>query len=190
MLDDAGLYDVKIAVSNQLDEFLIKDLQDQKAPIDLFGVGTSLVTGQPDAALDGVYKLASADSVPRIKISEIMEKTTLPHKKQVFRLHAGKDFAGAEVVGLFNETEIDRMHDPFDSSKSLSVGQYEKEPLLHPVMENGRRMTPSKKVNEIAGYVKEQLDKLPDAYKRFEKPHFKASLRVSQTQISPASPHP
>src|SRR5690606_18910518 len=58
MLDDAGLSYVKIAASNQLDEYVVKSLLEQDAPIDIFGVGTSLVTGQPDAALDGVYKLA------------------------------------------------------------------------------------------------------------------------------------
>ena len=170
MLDDAGLHDVKIAASNQLDEYLIKDLQDEKAPIDLFGVGTSLVTGQPDAALDGVYKLAFADSEPRIKLSETMEKTTLPHRKQVFRLHTGTALAGIEVVALADEIEIDQMHHPFDSKKSLSIGAYEKQPLLHKVMENGRRVTPSQTVSEIARYSKKQLDQLPEDYKRLENP--------------------
>lgn len=170
MLDDAGLQDVKIAASNQLDEFLIKDLQDEKAPIDLFGVGTSLVTGQPDAALDGVYKLAFADSEPRIKLSETMEKTTLPHRKQVFRLHTNTELAGAEVVALSDETEIARMHHPFDSSKFLAIDAFEKEPLLHKVMEDGRRMTPKPSVSEIVRYSRSQLEKLPDEYKRFGNP--------------------
>jgi len=170
ILDDAGLHDVKIAASNQLDEYLIRKLQDEKAPIDLFGVGTSLVTGQPDAALDGVYKLAYADSAPRIKLSETMEKTTLPHRKQVFRLHTGTDLAGAEVVALADERKIGQMHHPFDSSKTMVIDKYEKEPLLHKVMENGRRMAPPKKVNEIARYCRKQLDKLPDAYKRLDNP--------------------
>jgi len=74
MLDAAGLHYVKIAASNQLDENVIKSLLAQKAPIDLFGVGTSLVTGHPDAALDGVYKLARANNEPRLKLSENMEK--------------------------------------------------------------------------------------------------------------------
>src|SRR5512133_880360 len=60
-LDSEGLDYVKIAVSNQLDEFIIKSLIEQQAPIDVFGVGTSLVTGHPDAALDGVYKLSVAN---------------------------------------------------------------------------------------------------------------------------------
>ena len=73
-LDSAGLNYVKIAVSNQLDEYIIKSLLAQDAPIDLFGVGTSLVTGYPDAALDGVYKLSYSNSKPRIKLSENVSK--------------------------------------------------------------------------------------------------------------------
>jgi nicotinate phosphoribosyltransferase len=86
MLDEAGLHDVAITVSNQLDEWTIKSLLDQHAPIDVFGVGTSLVTAPPDAALDGVYKLAYADGKSRIKLSENLTKITLPKKKLVFRV--------------------------------------------------------------------------------------------------------
>ncbi|MDX9785698.1 MAG: nicotinate phosphoribosyltransferase [Desulfobacterales bacterium] len=171
MLDDAGLDDVKIAASNQLDEYLIKSLLDQKAPIDLFGVGTSLVTGQPDAALDGVYKLAYADAKPRIKLSESIEKITLPHRKQVFRLRTGTDLLGADVVALLEETEIAHMHHPFDPLKSLAIGAYPKESLLHKVMEKGRRIAPPRSVHEIARYSQNRLDELPDEYKRFENPH-------------------
>jgi len=80
-LDDAGLHEVKIAASNQLDEYVIKSLKEQKGPIDIFGVGTNLVIGDPDAALDGVYKLAFANGKPRIKLSENLAKLTMPHKK-------------------------------------------------------------------------------------------------------------
>ena len=85
-LDQAGLEYVKIAVSNQLDEYIIKSLLDQKAPVDSFGVGTNLVTGNPDGALDGVYKLSFSNGRPRIKLSENISKITLPHRKQVFRI--------------------------------------------------------------------------------------------------------
>src|SRR5690606_21281295 len=70
MLDEADLGYVKIAASNQLDEYVIKSILEQEGPIDIFGVGTNLVTANPDAALDGVYKLAWSDGKPRIKISE------------------------------------------------------------------------------------------------------------------------
>jgi nicotinate phosphoribosyltransferase len=171
MLDDAGLHDVKIAASNQLDEYLIRSLLGQKAPIDVFGVGTSLVTGQPDAALGGVYKLAYTDAAPRIKLSESIKKITLPHRKQVFRVHNDTGLLGADVVALADETEISRMHHPFDPLKSLAVGGYAKEPLLQKVMEKGRRLNAPLSVQEIAGYCKKRLHELPDEYKRFEYPH-------------------
>jgi nicotinate phosphoribosyltransferase len=171
MLDDAGLHDVKIAASNQLDEHLIKSLLNQNAPIDLFGVGTSLVTGQPDAALDGVYKLAYADSAPRIKLSESMEKITLPDRKQVFRVHNETGLLGADVVALADETDIAVMHHPFDPLKSFAIGKYQKEPLMRKVMEHGRRLVDPLSVQEIARYSRKRIDELPDEYKRFENPH-------------------
>ena len=84
-LDEEGLDYVKILASNQLDEYLIHSLLEQGAPIDAFGVGTRLVTGQPDAALDGVYKLCQIDERPCLKLSENPEKIILPGRKQVFR---------------------------------------------------------------------------------------------------------
>jgi nicotinate phosphoribosyltransferase len=118
MLDEAGLQYVKISASNQLDEYVIKSLLEQQAPIDVFGVGTSLVTGQPDAALDGVYKLAMVDDQPLIKLSENVSKITLPHKKQVWRvLDDHGHFLGADAVGLVPEEDIQLMHHPLYPSQ-------------------------------------------------------------------------
>jgi nicotinate phosphoribosyltransferase len=171
-LNEAGLHYVKIAVSNQLDEYIIKSLVGQQAPIDVFGVGTSLVTGQPDAALDGVYKLAWANGKPRIKLSENVGKITLPHKKQVFRCadNDGK-FVGADVITMAEESSGDVMHHPMYSLKSLSLAKYDKEPLLHKVIENGLRLNIPKTVAEIAKYSRNRLEKLPEEYKRFDYPH-------------------
>ncbi|HEX9828819.1 MAG TPA: nicotinate phosphoribosyltransferase, partial [Bacteroidota bacterium] len=81
MLDAAGLQNVKIVVSNQLDEYVIRSIVQQGAPIDMFGVGTHLATGRTSPALDGVYKLSVYDSKPRLKFSENFTKTTLPGLK-------------------------------------------------------------------------------------------------------------
>ncbi|SDL20163.1 nicotinate phosphoribosyltransferase [Salinimicrobium catena] len=172
MLDEAGLDYVKIAASNQLDEHLIKSLLDQEAPIDIFGVGTSLVTGQPDAALDGVYKLAFFKEEPRIKLSETISKITLPHKKQVFRvLDKHGNFAGSDVVALSEEENPQMMFHPSDPLKHLSVGGHQKEPLLQKVMENGKILNDSRSLKEIEAFSRERLDKLPKEYKRFFNPH-------------------
>lgn len=184
MLDDAGLNYVKIAASNQLDEHVIKSLLNQQAPIDLFGVGTSLVTGRPDAALDGVYKLSYANKKPRIKLSETPEKINLPGKKQVYRiLKEDGTFYGADAVALAEEQDINAIVHPSDSKKSLDISNFKKEPLLHKVMEDGRRVTESKSLNEIKEYSRKRLDKLPKEYKRFENPHlYKIGLSKSLKQ--------
>ena len=172
MLDDAGLDYVKIAVSNQLDEYIIKSLLEQQAPIDVFGVGTSLVTGHPDAALDGVYKLSFANGKPRIKLSENVSKITLPHRKQVFRMldNDGK-FIGADAITLADEQDVEIMYHPLYPLKSLSVKKYNKEPLLQKVMENGVRLSKPRSLSEIAQYSRERLKNLPEEYKRFNYPH-------------------
>jgi nicotinate phosphoribosyltransferase len=172
MLDEAGLSYVKIAASNQLDEYVIKSLLEQEAPIDIFGVGTNLITGQPDAALDGVYKLCSSNGKPRIKLSESLSKTTLPDKKQVFRLiDESGNFWGGDVITLQNETHVHTMHHPVEPDKLTSLENLRLEPLLTKVMENGEVTSAPRHLNEIADYSAHRLSLLPKEYKRFENPH-------------------
>lgn len=172
MLDEAGLDYVKISVSNQLDEHLIKSLLDQEAPIDIFGVGTSLVTGKPDAALDGVYKLAFFKDKPRIKLSETISKVTLPHRKQVYRLldENGK-FLGADVVCLVGEKNPAMMYHPSDPLKYRDISGINKEQLLGLVMDNCKRSGARRSIEDISNFRKERLEKLPPEYKRFSYPH-------------------
>lgn len=172
MLDEAGLEYVEITVSNQLDEHLIKSLIDQEAPIDTFGVGTSLVTGNPDAALDGVYKLAFFKNKPRIKLSETISKITLPHRKQVFRLlDSDGYFLGADVVCLLKEKDPEMMYHPSDPLKFREISGVDKEQLLWLVMENQKRTGKGQTIEEISAFRRERLEKLPPEYKRFSNPH-------------------
>jgi len=172
ILDNAGLDYVKIAVSNQLDEYIIQSLIEQKAPIDVFGVGTSLVTGYPDASLDGVYKLAFSDGLPRIKLSENVTKITLPHRKQVYRiLENDGRFTGADAITLEQERDVDVICHPLFPAKTMFTGDRNKEPLLKKVMEGGRRLSDPLSLTKTAGYCKERLALLPEEYKRFNNPH-------------------
>lgn len=172
MLDQEGLGYVKIAASNQLDEFVIKSLLEQDAPIDVMGVGTSLVTGKPDAALDGVYKLAHTKGKARIKLSENKAKVTLPGKKQVIRLRDDQQhLIGADVVILDDEKNVKEMFHPFETNKSLNFSNCQQEPLLKLVMKNGKRLQKKKTLKEIQNYSKERLAELPIEYKRFDNPH-------------------
>lgn len=174
MLDDAGLNYVKIIVSDVLDEYVIKSLLEQGAPIDVFGVGTKLVIGQPDGALDGVYKLADYDDKPRMKLSESLQKITIPYKKQVYRLlDEAAYFSGADVIVTDDEKaeDIEMMYHPFDPIKYMNISKYGKEPLLLPVMQNGTRTGEPYSLKSIAEYGQDRFAKLPDEYKRFENPH-------------------
>ena len=181
MLDAAGLDYVKIAASNQLDEHVIKSLLEQQAPIDIFGVGTNLVTGDPDGALDGVYKLAFSAGKPRIKISESIIKITLPHKKQVFRIkdENGKCI-GADVIGLYHEDNIQEMHHPFEPYKSMNLKYYKQEALLELVMDEGKVLQKKRSLSEISEYSIARLSELPIEYKRFNNPHI-YKIGISET---------
>ena len=172
MLDNAGLEYVQIAASNQLDEYVIRSLHHQKAPIDIFGVGTSLVTGRPDAALDGVYKLAFADGEARIKISENIKKVTLPGRKQIHRFINGEGmFFGADAIALVDESAPELLIHPFEEHKTMSCEGLRSETLLEPVMEAGRLTREPYTIEEIKAYAAERLELLPPEYKRFENPH-------------------
>ncbi len=172
LLDHAGLDYVKIVASNQLDEYVIKSLEEQQAPIDIFGVGTNLVTGKPDAALGGVYKLSEFNGEPRIKLSENIIKISLPSKKQVFRMiDENGMFYGADAIGLVSEENILKMFHPFDVTKNLELEKFQKEPLLQKVMEKGKALIPKQSVSEIAEFSRKRLALLPEEFKRFQNPH-------------------
>ncbi|NML22945.1 nicotinate phosphoribosyltransferase [Pseudoflavitalea sp. G-6-1-2] len=185
MLDQAGLQYVKIVASNQLDEYVIKSLLEQGAPIDVFGVGTSLVTGAPDAALDGVFKLSMAEGKPRMKISETLQKATLPGIKQVNRvLDEQGHFFGADAIVLDGEMQVPMIYHPFEPGKSLPVADLRQEPLLKKVMEYGKQLIPSSSIAESAAYCKERLALLPAEYKRFENPHvYKTSISKNLMEL-------
>ena len=170
-LDRAGLEYVKIAASNQLDEHLIESLIKQQAPIDLFGVGTRLVTGHETPALDGVYKLASFNEKPTLKISENVEKVTLPGFKRTTRYSDDKGRFLGDAVLLDGEPSAEVMYHPYYPSKYTNVTAFESEPLLHSVMEKGQRTNSIPSVRESAQYAEDRFQQLNPEHKRFENPH-------------------
>ena len=171
MLDAEGFNQVKIAASNQLDERVIASLRSQDAPIDIYGVGTRLVTGDETPALDGVYKLGSVKDRPTLKISENIEKITLPGKKKIYRyLNEDGSYYGDAIL-LSDENEIQVMHHPtFPAKKSTLTGRAFRE-LLIKVISNGEEVTQMPDVQSIVKYKKEQFSKLHPEYKRFDNPH-------------------
>ncbi len=171
MLDAAGLTYVKIFASNQLDEYVIRSLNQQNAPIDGFGVGTSLVTGRDDAALDGVYKLSMSDGKPRLKLSETIAKIVIPGVKSVYRYYNGDGSFYADAICLEGEKQIDTIYHPHEQETWCSLKGKEYSPLLERVMIKGEQVTSRIPVQQIAEYSRREFNILPDEYKRFENPH-------------------
>lgn len=181
-LDDAGLPYVKIVASNQLDEYIIKSLIEQNAPIDWFGVGTSLVTGKSDAALDGVYKLSLINNRPTLKLSEDLIKVTLPGEKKVIRYfnNSNKFYADAIVLANEEEHEIHTIFHPQHPERNTPVEGLKSETIVKKVVDNGKVIINEKSVAEISGYRKFRVSQLPDEHKRFEYPHlYKVGLSKS-----------
>ncbi len=170
MLDQAGLTNVKIVASNQLDEHIIKSLLDQGSPIDVFGVGTSMVVGREDAALDGVYKLSSLAAEPKLKISDNVEKILLPGVKKIYRYYQDEKFY-ADAILLDEEMDLDKMFHPHQPGKQLPVAGLNKEELLQEVMKAGKPTMTKQSPYEISDYRQARFALLPDEHKRFEYPH-------------------
>lgn len=170
-LDNAGLDYVKIAVSNQLDERLIKSLLSQEAPIDLFGVGTRLVTGHETPALDGVYKLTSVNQEPKLKISENIEKITLPGIKKLVRYTDDQGRFYGDGIQLKSEEKVDSIYHPHYPAKHTTITDYDSEELFHEVLKDGKLTNGIPSPKESAEYAKGRLQKLNAEHKRFDNPH-------------------
>ncbi len=171
MLDEAGLQYVKIVVSNQLDEYLIRSLLQQGAPIDFFGVGTRLITATGSPSLEGVYKLTMCDGKPRLKFSENASKLTLPGLKSVLRYEDGDGNFCADAIVLEGEAQVDQIFHPLFPEQHTSLRNCTSEPLLIKLMEDGRTLNPPPSPQEAAAYARERLARLSAEHTRFEYPH-------------------
>jgi len=180
MLDDAGFPEVKILVSNSLDEFIIKDLIEQGAKIDSFGVGERLVTSKSEPVFGGVYKLVAVEEdgnlAPRIKLSENVSKITTPAFKEVYRLFDNDTgMAIADVLTLKDET-IDytkpyTIFHPVQTYKKKKLTNFTAKKLQIPIFVKGECVYISPNIEEIKQYCSDQLDLIWDEVKRFENPH-------------------
>lgn len=186
-LDQAGLGDARIAVSNDLNEEIIAQLVAAESPVDLWGVGTQLVTGGSDSALTGVYKMAAREDfrgnfVPTMKLSDNPEKSTNPGIKQIYRFYGDDDYPLADLIAREDEEILPgrgyTFYHPAGDYRKTRLERYEKiEPLLTLQMSQGRRLFPSSKLSEIRQRTLTNLDRLDETYKRIINPHiYKVSL--------------
>lgn len=180
MLDEAGFPDCAIVASNSLDEYIIRDILSQGACVDSFGVGERLITSRSEPVFGGVYKLVAVEEdgriIPKIKVSENVEKVTTPGFKQVWRLfdrETGK--AVADVITLhdevINDNEPYEIFDPEYTWKRKTVTNFNAKKLMVKVFEKGRCVYESPDLNTIRDYCREQVDTLWEEVRRFENPH-------------------
>ena len=179
MLDEAGLTNCKIIVSNALDEWLIRDLLDQHAVIDGFGVGDNLITSHSDPVLNGVFKLVAMEKdgeiVPRIKISDNVEKITTPHFKKVYRIYDSTGMAVADQICVYDE-EIDpdkplELFDPKAIWKRKTMTEFMAKELMVKVLEDGKLVYELPSLEQIRDHCAEEVDKLWEEVRRFSNPH-------------------
>ena len=181
LLDEAGMYDCKIVVSNSLDEYIIRDTIQQGACIDSFGVGERLITSKNSPVFGGVYKLVAIERddgtiIPKIKISENTAKITNPHYKKLYRIYEGDSGkAIADLITVHDEV-IDpsqplELFDPEHIWKRKVLEDYRIEELQKPIFIGGECVYESPTASEIRDYCAAQLDLQWDEVKRFENPH-------------------
>ena len=180
MLDDAGLSDCKIIVSNSLDEFTITSLLKQGAAIDSFGVGERLITAKSEPVFGAVYKIVAVEEdgifIPRIKVSENVEKITNPGVKSIYRVYNEDGHAVADLIALFDEV-VDlskpfRYVDPVKPWKNRYFENFTAKKLSRLYVKDGKRVENLPTLHEIRDYVQNQLaHEIWQEEQRFENPH-------------------
>lgn len=200
MLDDAGLFDTLIIVSNSLNENIIEDLYSQDAAIDMFGVGENLITAASNPVIGGVYKLVAKENdseiIPVIKLSNNIEKITNPGYKKVYRLYDKKDNkAIADYITLADEIVTEEpfeIFDPIAPYKTKLVTNFYIRELQVPIFRNGQLVYQVPTLQETIEYSKKERDSLWDEVKRLRNPHnyyVDLSKKLYDTKISLIKKH-
>ena len=181
MLDEAGFPDATIVASSDLDEWIVDSLKRQRAQVDIWGVGTRLVTSFSCPALGGVYKLTALDEsgkrmVPKIKRSDNPEKITNPGLKKVVRMYDKKGQMRGDVLFIGEESLPEgrafRAHHPiFHHVFKTYPGRFRMRELMVPIFQRGKLVYQDPEVHAIREWTLKNLEELDAAYKRFRNPH-------------------
>lgn len=175
MLDEAGFTNAKIYASNDLDENTILNLKIQGAKIDVWGIGTKLITAYDQPALGAVYKMVSIDGDDTIKLSNNVEKISTPGKKQVWRITDSKDGKSEGDYLTFddeNPSQLKTLHmfDPNHPVISKNIKNFDAQPMLHDIFVEGDLVYDFPDITTIKSYAKHSLNNLWDEYKRILNP--------------------
>jgi len=180
MLDDAGFDRTRIMGSSDLDEGLIESIKKQGAEIDIWGVGTRLVTSYSCPALGGVYKLSAVfeDGVmrPKLKVSDDPDKTTNPGVKNIIRFYDEKNFMRGDLIVFEEESlpsgkPIKAFHPILPHVSKTYPEQFQKEEILVPIFQAGRLVYPLPRLQDIQKKTLESLSHLRPEHKRLQNPH-------------------
>ncbi|OQX29148.1 MAG: nicotinate phosphoribosyltransferase [Spirochaeta sp. LUC14_002_19_P3] len=185
-LNEAGLHDAFICVSNDLTEEIVWQLKANGAPIDVWGIGTHLVTGGNDSSFTGVYKLAARWSqntlIPVMKLSNNPEKITNPGVKQVYRFYGPEKSPLGDLICLEHEepehnSPVRFNHPTYKFNHFIMNDYHSREALLKKRISKGRICAELPALSEIRNSVIEGIQKLDTSYKRLLNPHlYKVSL--------------
>ena len=181
MLDEAGFEDAKIVASNDLDENIISSLRSQDAQIDVWGIGTKLVTAYDQPALGAVYKLAAIKNNDRweykIKLSEQAIKVNNPGIQQVRRFYTEEEGKSLVADMLYDTQQpLDKKYkiiDPMDLTrrKVIKPNGVQFEEMLVPIFEQGKQVYTSPDIHTLREETLRSLEELPTGVKRFVNPH-------------------
>ena len=178
MLDEAGFSEAKIFASNDLDETIISELKRQGAKVDVWGVGTNLVTAKDQPALDGVYKLSAVRDPGqpweyKLKLSEQMTKVSNPGIMQVRRYYNDEENLADAIYDINTDLRHGcRIVDPFDSTRQKHLGSDLKfRDLLVPIIREGKVVYQSPLLAQIRENTQKELASFHEGIKRFLNPH-------------------
>ena len=179
LLDAANMEHTKIVASNDLDEYLIENLiMVQQAPIDIFAVGTKLVTAYDNPALGGVFKTKEYNHQPKIKIAE--GKTTIPGSTNVIRIIKNGKYEGDIITksadNLITDGKLNRNVQSFKLKSLTGENTVFKQgqtacTLLKPIMKDGHIIKNHLTLKQIQENTLRNLDSLDNSYKRLANPH-------------------
>lgn len=180
ILNEAGYEDCGIVISNSLDEYIIRDVLEQGACIDSFGVGERLITAKSEPVFGGVYKLSAVEKdnvlIPKIKISENEEKITNPGFKKVIRIFdKNTNMAIADLITMHDEIIDENLpleiFNPVHTWKRKKITNYYTKDLLVPIFQKGKLVYKNPSVLEIKEFAKKECKKFWPEILRFENPH-------------------
>ncbi len=177
MLDAAGFEKAVVMASGDIDEYLLESLNNQGAKIDIYGVGTKLITSEDMPSLGGVYKMSAIEEngilSPRMKISDSLVKVTNPGFKTLYRLY-DKDsgMAAADLIALRTEKLADPITLTHETErwKTTTLKGYTKREMLYKIFDGGKNIYNCPTLDEIVEFAEAEKAKFWDEYKRIDNP--------------------